>query len=86
MRKGFTGLHGIIVQHLDGDPLSGDMFVFIGRRGNLLKCFFWDRTGFVIVSKRLEHGKFRLRSSSTRVELDEQRLNLLLDGIIIGGL
>lgn len=85
MRKGFTGLEALILQHLDEDPLSGDAFVFINRTGTHLKCFLWDRTGYVIIAKRLERGRFRLRGSNNKVEIDEKRLKLLLDGIPIGG-
>ena len=45
MRKGFNGLESIITQAMNEDPLSGDTFVFVNRRGQLLKCFLWDRTG-----------------------------------------
>ncbi len=64
MRKGFTGLEVLIRHKLHEDPLSGDLFVFINRRGTLLKCFLWDRTGYVIIAKRLERGKFRLRNKA----------------------
>ena len=86
MRKGFTGLQALVLQHLGKDPLSGDLFVFINRDRNLMKCLLWDRTGFVIVFKRLERGRFRLRNPAGRVELDEHRLELLFDGIEVGGI
>lgn len=85
LRKGFNGLQGVVVQNLDEDPLSGDVFVFVNRRGRLLKCFLWDRTGFVIVSKRLEQGRVHLRGTAHKLELDERRLKLLFDGISVGG-
>lgn len=86
MRKGFTGLEALILQHLDEDPLGGDAFVFINRTGTHLKCFLWDRTGYVIIAKRLENGRFRLRGSGDKQEIDEKRLKLLLDGVKIGGI
>lgn len=85
MRKGFLGLEGLVRIALDKDPLSGDIFVFTNRAGTHLKCLFWDRTGFVIIYKRLEHGKFRFRGNGL-LELDEQRLILLLDGVTVGGI
>lgn len=45
MRKGFTGLQGLVLQHLRENPLSGDVFVFINRRRSHLKCLMWDRAG-----------------------------------------
>lgn len=86
MRQGFDGLEALVRRRLGENPMSGDLFVFLNRRGTHLKCLLWDRTGYVIVCKRLERGKFRLRSSGTKLELDEQRLALLLDGIAVGGI
>lgn len=86
MRKGFTGLECLILGHLGEDPLSGDAFVFINRTGRHLKCFLWDRTGYVIIAKRLERGRFRLRSTDSKLELDDKRLKLLFDGFSVGGI
>jgi transposase len=86
MRKGFRGLESLILQDLGEDPLSGDTFVFINRDGKHMKCFLWDRTGYVIIAKRLERGRFQLRGSTDRMELDNRRLRLFLDGINIGGI
>lgn len=86
MRKGFTGLEAMILKNLCEDPLSGDAFVFLNRRGRLLKCFLWDRTGYVIISKRLERGRVKFRSTGDKIELDVRRVNLLFDGINVGGI
>lgn len=42
------------------DPLSGNVYVFSNRARNIVKCLVWDRTGFVVVAKRLEQGRFFL--------------------------
>lgn len=85
MRKGFSGLEALIRQGLGEDPLSGDLFVFLNRSKNMVKCFLWDRTGYVILFKRLERGRFLLHNPNVNLELDERRLGLLLDGIAVGG-
>ena len=85
MRKGFNGLEAIITQAMAEDPLSGDTFVFLNRRGRLLKCFLWDRTGYVIISKRLELGRLKFGREGGKIELDARRLKLLFDGIPVGG-
>jgi hypothetical protein len=36
------------------DPLSGHLFAFLNRRGNIVKVLFWDRSGLCILAKRLE--------------------------------
>lgn len=58
MRKGFDGLAAAVRERLGQDPLSGDAFVFVGRRRNLLKILLWDISGFWVAAKRLERGTF----------------------------
>jgi transposase len=84
LRKSFTGLVGLVKGVLVEDPLSGSVFVFINRRGTLIKTVYWDRTGFCLFAKRLERGRFRLPGEGPRQELDVQRLQLVLDGIELG--
>lgn len=84
LRKSFPGLVGLVKSVLAEDPLSGSMFVFINRRGTLIKSLYWDRTGFCLFAKRLERGKFQLPGEGPRHELDAQRLQLVLDGIALG--
>lgn len=85
MRNGFDGLEAMVRRGLDEDPLSGDLFVFINARGNLIKALLWDRTGYIIISKRLERGSFKLRNRADKLVLTPQSLELLLDGIPAGG-
>jgi transposase len=84
MRKSFDGLVGVVQSVLREDPLSGTLFVFFNRRGNYLKLVYWDRTGFCLFGKRLEHGRFRLPQGDEKQELSERAFSLLLDGIVLG--
>lgn len=84
MRKAFDGLIALTRQLLDEDPLSGHLFVFFNRRGNIIKAITWDRTGYCLFAKRLERGRFRLLGEAKKQELNEQMLKLLLDGIELG--
>jgi transposase len=58
MRKGFDGLAALVRERLNQDPLSGDAFVFVGRRHTMLKILLWDVSGFWLATKRLERGTF----------------------------
>ena len=84
MRKSFQGLLAVVLRVFTEDPYSGNLFVFVNRRGNYVKILAWDRTGFALYAKRLERGRFRFPSSSDHQELSEQALRFLLDGIPLG--
>lgn len=88
-RKSFNGLTCFVRDALGGDPQDGHMYAFINRRGDMIQILFWDRTGFVIMRKRLEAGTFRLAreadGSASHVEIDVAALWLLLEGIEVEG-
>jgi transposase len=84
MRKSFDGLVAITNGVHGEDPLSGSLFVFFNRRRNYMKLVYWDRTGFCLFAKRLEHGHFVLPGTERKCELSEQVFRLILDGIILG--
>ena len=58
MRKGFNGLSILAQDALEQDPFSGHLFVFRGRRGDLVKIIWWDGQGACLFSKRLECGRY----------------------------
>ena len=84
MRKSFDGLTALVAHTLKEDPLSGTLFVFRNRRGNLVKMVCWDRTGFMLIAKKLEQGKFTIPGGAATKELDSRMLRVLLDGIALG--
>ena len=45
LRRGFTGLSGMVQTALQENPFSGHVFVFRGRRGDLIKMLWWDGDG-----------------------------------------
>jgi transposase len=84
MRRSFDGLVALVESALEEDPLAGTMYVFFNRRGTILKLIMWDRTGYCLFAKRLEHGRFTLPGEGRKQELSERAFLLLLDGISIG--
>ena len=82
MRKGFNGLSALAQNVLKQDPFSGHLFVFRGRRGDLIKVIWWDGQGACLFSKRLEKGRFVWPSPTTgKVSLSPDQLSMLLEGI-----
>ncbi|WP_372585844.1 IS66 family insertion sequence element accessory protein TnpB [Burkholderia cepacia] len=66
---------------LEKDPYNGHVFVFRGKRGDLLKCLWWCDGGLCLLSKRLEKGRFAWpRADSGVVALTTAQLALLLEG------
>ena len=82
MRKGFNGLAALAQDVLKQDPFSGYLFVFRGRRGDLLKVIWFDGQGACLFSKRLEKGRFVWPSATTgKVTLTPAQLSMLLEAI-----
>jgi transposase len=82
LRKSFDSLAELVRQQLEGDPLSGQLFVFRNKRADRVKLLYWDEDGFVIVYKRLEAGTFRFPGAQgAGVEIRAADLQMLLDGV-----
>ena len=64
-------------------PLSGHVFAFVNRRANRIKLLVWDRTGFLLLYKRLERGTFRIphqpADGCRHIEVDSGELGLMLE-------
>ena len=58
MRKQARGLMAIVEGRLGSDPRSGDVYLFLNRRRDMVKVLFWDQTGICVLCKRLDDGRF----------------------------
>jgi transposase len=58
MRRGFPSLARLVQESLKRDPHAGDLYVFRGRRGDLIKIIWHDGQGACLFTKRLERGRF----------------------------
>lgn len=82
LRRGFTGLSAIVQLKLTQDPFGGHVFVFRGRRGDLIKVLWWDGDGLCLFAKKLERGRFVWpQADSGTVALTRAQLSMLLEGI-----
>lgn len=84
MRKGLDGLAMLVQQVLERDPFSGHLFVFRGRKADLIKILFWDGNGLCLFTKRLERGRFiwpMACETGGTVSLTAAQLAMLIEGI-----
>ena len=84
MRKGFDSLAALVKDSFGEDPLSGHLFLFVGRAKDRLKILYWDADGFALLYKRLEEGTFRMPRAGlddVSVELKASELAMMLEGI-----
>lgn len=54
LRRGFDGLAALVQTKLEADPFAGHLFVFRGRRGDLLKILWWDGQGMCLAASALQ--------------------------------
>jgi transposase len=82
MRRGMQGLALQVQEGLKRDPHAGDVFVFRGRRGDLVKILWHDGLGFSLYAKRLERGRFLWPSPADGVvAITSAQLGYMLEGI-----
>jgi transposase len=82
LRRGFDGLALIVQETLRRDPHSGHLFVFRGKRGDLLKILWHDGQGMCLFAKRLERGRFIWPATvGGAVTITAAQLGYLLEGI-----
>lgn len=88
LSKGFYKLAAVARNVVHQDPLGGHIFVFFNRRKNRVKCLWWDRTGWILLYKKLERGTYALPTSplpgQTHIEVDAGELAMMLEGIELG--
>ncbi len=80
MRKSFDALSGIVAGAMGKNALSGDVYIFIGKRSDKSKLLVWETGGFVLYYKRLESGTFHLPKLQAD-SLSYSELCLLIEGV-----
>jgi transposase len=82
MRRGMNSLSLQVQEAMGRDPHCGDLYVFRGRRGDLIKVLWHDGQGFSLYAKRLERGRFIWPSPADGVvAVTPAQLGYLLEGI-----
>ena len=82
MRRGMNTLALQVQEELGRDPHGGDLFIFRGRRGDLVKMLWHDGVGVSLYAKRLERGPFVWPLTvGGAVLISAAQLGYLLEGI-----
>lgn len=82
MRRGMDGLAAFVQSALAENPFSGHVFIFRGRRGDLVKLLWWSGDGLCLFVKRLERGRFVWpQAKEGSIHLSPAQLSMLLEGI-----
>jgi len=80
-RCGFEKLSFFVREHLKADILEGDMYLFLGNNRKRAKVLLFDRTGLIMLTKRLEGGKLMaLMDLENASEITTSELSLILSG------
>jgi transposase len=83
MRASFDRLFDLVKNMMEGDPLSGHLFVFLNKRRTHCKSIYFDGTGLVLICKRLEKGNlfWKLNPLYTgKIVLTQAEFNLFFEG------
>ncbi|MBU6376639.1 MAG: IS66 family insertion sequence element accessory protein TnpB [Bdellovibrionales bacterium] len=80
MRSGFSRLSMLVRDRMQQKILEGDLFVFLGQNRKRLKALCFDGTGLILLSKRLEIGRFMRVSDFESFDITVEELHSLLRG------
>jgi transposase len=88
LRRGYAGLYTLIEHEFGAEPMSGHLWVFTNKRRDLIKVFWWDDGGMVVLGKRLHEGTFKTwpQDGQKVVMLSPAELQLLLSGLDVAKL
>lgn len=84
LRKGIDGYASMIQNNFLCSPFEDALFIFCNRSKDKIKILYWDKTGFWLFYKRLEHGKFKWPMKESQLnQITKQQLRWLLEGLSI---
>ena len=82
-RRQIDGLVSYIIHEFNRDVLDKSLFVFVSGDHKKLKMIYYDGSGFWLLTKRMEKGKFKMKfgSESMLNSLTKNQLSYLLEGL-----
>jgi hypothetical protein len=86
MRKGIYSLYQSVKSEMLRNPLSGEVFLFFGRKRDMIKILHWETGGFVLYVKKLERGTFEVpcfNPLSGNYEMQWSTFVLIMEGVSV---
>ena len=84
MRKGIYSLYQIVKSELKRNPLSGEVFIFLGKNRRCIKILHWEKDGFLLYHKKLEKGTYeapRNHSFNGEYSVEWRTFVLMMEGV-----
>ena len=84
MGCGIAILSELIRNTKTGNPLSGDVYLFCGKKRDMIKLLRWQEDGFILYQKRLEDGTFELPRFNPREDwnkIEWKTFMMIMSGI-----
>jgi transposase len=84
MRLGFDGLFSLVRNRLQGDPLSGHLFIFRNKTADRLKVLYWGGHGLCLFCQRLEAGRYHFPEAAAdarSIALTAGQFQMIFGGI-----
>ena len=87
MRKGIYSLYQIVKSEMKRNPLSDEVFIFLGKNRRCIKILHWEKDGFLLYHKKLEKGTFEQPLKCTfkgGYSIEWRTFILMMEGVSIG--
>ena len=84
MRKGIYSLYHLVKSDMGRNPLSGEVFLFLGKTRGMIKILHWQKDGFMLYTKKLERGTFEVpcfNPGSGQYEMKWATFVLIMEGV-----
>ena len=86
MRKGIYSLYQIVKSELKRNPLSGEVFIFLGKNRRCIKILHWEKDGFLLYHKKLERGTYEMPQNTSfkgEYSIEWRTFILMMEGVSI---
>lgn len=84
MRKGIYSLYQLVKCDMGRNPLSGEVFLFLGKNRGMIKILHWQKDGFILYTRKLERGTFEVphfNPDSRQYEMKWATFVLIMEGV-----